>query len=180
MGRDPRPLLDAVAALAGEPLPAFQVEFVGRTDHPPGSDLLADARKRGVEDLVVCRPQVSYEQSLADMTSADLLLLLESPSRNLGVPAKLYEYIGAGRPILALSGGSPDLETILRDSGAPYRLVPCQDVPAIRAALAELIRGVRAGSLPPASEEARKQFTREALSRRLAEMLDGLIAKGAP
>ena len=37
------------------------------------------------------------------MVQADVLLLLDTPGRQAGVPAKLYEYIGAGRPILALA-----------------------------------------------------------------------------
>jgi glycosyltransferase involved in cell wall biosynthesis len=180
MGRDPRPILDAVAGLTADSLPPFQLEFVGRTEYAPGTNPLTEAQKRGVQDRLVCRPQIGYEGALAEMCSADVLLLLEPPDRDLGVPAKLYEYLGAGRPILAATGGSPDLKAILEESNAPHRLVPCLDVPAIRTAMADLIRGVRSGAIRPASEDARKKFSRETLTRRLAEMLDGLRRKEQP
>ncbi len=178
MGRDPGPILDAVAGMSAESLPPFQLEFIGRTVYGSGNSAQIEAEKRGVQDRVLCRPQMSYEASLAEMCAADVLLLLEPPNRDLGVPAKLYEYLGAGRPILAASGGSPDLQTILTESNAPHRLVSCQDVPAIRTALAELVQGVRSGTIRPAPEEARKRFSRETLTGRLAQMLDGLRKRG--
>jgi glycosyltransferase involved in cell wall biosynthesis len=174
MGRDPRPILDAVAAIGPGEAPPFVIEFFGRTNYAPGADLLADARQRGVADRVVCGEQVSYRESLARMKAADVLLLMEPPGRNLGVPAKLFEYVGAGRPILAATGGSPDLEAVLKQSGAPCRLVGSTDVAAIRRALLELIHGVAAGAIAPGPEEGKKAFTREAMAGRLAAILDEL------
>ena len=170
MGRDPRPVLDAVASIGPGAAPPFELEFLGRT----GSGLAADARERGVADRVRCGGQVGYREALAKMRNADVLLLLEPPDRDVGVPAKLFEYLGAGRPILAAAGTSPDLAAVLAESGAPHRLVGSTDVPAIRRALLELINGVASGAIAAGPDEARRRFTREAMAGRLAAMLDGL------
>jgi glycosyltransferase involved in cell wall biosynthesis len=177
MGRDPRPFLDAIAAVGPGDAPPFEVEFFGRTSYAPGSDLMADARARGVQDRVRCGAQVSYQEALERMRAADVLLLMEPPGRDVGVPAKLFEYVGAARPILAVAGTSPDLAAVLKQSGAPHRLVGSTDVPAIRQALVELVKGVAAGTITPGPEEARRRFTREAVAGQLAGMLDGLVRK---
>src|SRR5262249_32488454 len=126
-GRDPRPILDAVAAIPPNTLPPFRFEFLGRTEYEKGADLPAEARKRGVEPAIVCRGQVSYPAVLRAMCEAALLLLIDSPNRKIGVPAKLYEYLGAGRPILATGEEGGDLAAVLSASGVPYALAPCQD-----------------------------------------------------
>src|SRR5205823_95309 len=105
---------------------------------------------------------------------ADLLLLLDAPGRRIGVPAKLYEYLGAGRPVLAIGEADGDLATILRESGVPHRLVPPNDVARQREALLELVRGVASGELSP-GPEVRQRFSREALAGQLAGMLDRLL-----
>jgi glycosyltransferase involved in cell wall biosynthesis len=174
MGRDPRPVLDAVAGVGPREAPPFEVEFLGRTDYAAGSDLAADVRERGVAGRVRCGGQVGYQEALAKMRNADVLLLLEPPDRDVGVPAKLFEYLGAGRPILAAAGTSPDLAAVLAQSGAPHRLVGSTDVPAIRRALVELISGVASGAIAAGPEEGRRRFTREAMAGRLAATLDGL------
>jgi len=49
------------------------------------------------------------------------------------VPAKLYEYLGAGQPILALAEPDSDIAWALRGkSGVLHRIVPPRDAPAIK------------------------------------------------
>ena len=55
------------------------------------------------------------------MVGADVLLLLDSPGHRVGVPAKLYEFVGAGRPILALAEFDSDVAWVLRESEVPHR-----------------------------------------------------------
>lgn len=173
-GRDPRPILDAVAGIEPGSVPAFQMEFFGRTNYSRGADLAQDAVQRGLKDTILCRGQVTYRQSLEEMARADVLLLMDTPHRLIGVPAKLYEYLGAGRPVLATGETNGDLAAILKESGVPFRIAGPNDPAAIRSAIVELVRGIAGGSLPPIQDEARRQFTREALAGRLASLFDSL------
>jgi glycosyltransferase involved in cell wall biosynthesis len=169
VGRDPRPILDAVAGIAPGSVPPFRFEFLGRT-----ADLATDAQRRGLSEAIVCRGQVTYRQTLDEMVGADVLLLMDTLDRHIGVPAKLYEYLGAGRPVLATGESGGDLAAVLGESGVPFRIARPNDPAAIRSAVVEMVRGVADHTLPAVRDEARRQFTREALAGRLAALLDTL------
>jgi glycosyltransferase involved in cell wall biosynthesis len=174
VGRDPRPLLDAIGGIPTEGVPPFRVEFLGRTEYLKGADLAAEVRQRGLDARVLCRGQMSYQESLTEMCQADILLLLDTPGRKIGVPAKLYEYLGAGRPILATAEDDGDMAAILRESGVPYRLAPTGDVPRIRQALLDTVNGVAGGQMHGSADVVRQRFSREALAGKLAEMLNAV------
>ena len=63
------------------------------------------------------------------MQTADYLLLLDINDRALGlqVPAKLFEYIQIGRPILAFTGRHSPVERILEQSGIPHACIHPDD-----------------------------------------------------
>ena len=172
-GRDPRPLLDALAQLRGERI-AVQVDFLGRQTEQV-VDLPMEIQQRGLADSVFLREQVPYAEAIQQMMQADLLLLVHAPGYRVGVPAKLYEYLGAGRPILALAELDSDIAWVLRESGVLHRVAPPRDVPAIKQALVELTREVRAGCPAPANRDALQQFTRERMAQRFAECLDRCV-----
>jgi glycosyltransferase involved in cell wall biosynthesis len=171
VGRDPRPLLDAVRTLAADKTPEFRVEFLGRVEYSPGADLMSDARQRGVEPWIAVRGQVSYEQTLREMCAADILLLMDTPGRVMGVPAKLFEYLGAARPILAMGEPDGDLAIILQASGVPYRIAPPNDVAAIREALISLLQMIVREPRNAVVSAARLRFSRNRIAEHLAAML---------
>jgi glycosyltransferase involved in cell wall biosynthesis len=179
-GREPRPFLDAVKALTagqgGASLP-LDVRFFGP---PPenGLDLAAEVERRGLTDHVTLGGQVGYARALREMAGADILLLLDSPGRSVGVPAKLYEYIGAGRPVLALGEHGGDLERALIESGIPHRIAPLGDAAGVATALSALAAEARSGARTGVRREAHV-FSREALTGRLAALLDGIVPNGA-
>lgn len=176
LGRDPRPLFDALRGLladwpAGRPPP--RVRFLGDMGfNSTGVDLAGEARARGLEGVVALEGQVPHRASLQAMVDADALLLLDAPGRRIGVPAKLYEYLGAGRPVLALAEPDGDTAAVLRAGEVPHRLAPIGDAAAIGRAL----RGLLAEGPGAAPGAGRLEFTRERLAGRLAEYLDGIAA----
>lgn len=173
LGRDPRPLLDVLAEINQKPSPRpVRLCLFGISEDPT---LAADLRVRGLGDAVRIGGQVPYAQALAAVRQAGVLLLMDTPGRRLGVPAKLYEYIGAGRPILALGGLGGDLEWVLRKSGCPHRIAAPSDRDAIRRALLELSAEVSACTPHPPAVPHANEFTRETLAGRLADTLDRCV-----
>jgi glycosyltransferase involved in cell wall biosynthesis len=170
-GRDPGPLLDALRDLPPN-TPAFRVDFLGRTKYRDGLDLDEEVRRRHLEATVRGIGQLGYHESIQAMCEADILLLLDSAGRKIGVPAKVYEYLGAGRPILALGEPDGDLAAVLADSGVPHRIASPNDSAAIRSALLDLVTAVAENRLPTGDPQKRLQFTREALAGRLADVLN--------
>src|SRR5262249_10525084 len=140
-------------------------------------DLTAEARRRGLDDRVESVGQVSYEASRCAMANADILLLLDSPGRTVGVPAKLYEYLGAGAAILALTEPDGDAAWVLRESGVLHRIAPPRDVQHIRRAIAELTACIKAGQAARSAPDRLVAFTRESTAAVLANQLDTLLLR---
>jgi len=92
------------------------------------------------------------------------------------VPAKLYEYLGAGRPILALAEPASDIGWVLRESRMLHRIAPPREVPRIKQALVELTREVQLGCPAVPDQDALRQFTRERMAQRAAECLDRSVS----
>jgi glycosyltransferase involved in cell wall biosynthesis len=178
--RDARPLLDALQQLHREPLAGgkpYRLYFLGRSKEN-GLDLSAEIRRRGLEQLVDPGCQVPYGQVLQQLVRAEILLLLDSPGRRMGIPAKLYEYLGAGRPILALAEEDGDVAWALRTSGILHRIAPPRDAPRIKQALVELTVALAAQPNGVPAPERLAVFTRERIAQDLAERLDACVAGG--
>ena len=107
--RSPEPLFQALELLLHR-RPDLEdrilLQLVGGV---PDEMLHSDAARRLPEGMIEYIPGVSYLDSLKYMRNADLLLLIEADVRlNLFVPSKLFDYMGAGRPIIGMAppGGS--------------------------------------------------------------------------
>ena len=167
--RDPRPFLAAVRTwVAGRPAGArpVRVAFFG---HHDSDGLAAVYQSRSLEGVLTIQGQIPYAESLAAMVRSDILLLLDSPRRRIGVPAKLYEYLGAGQPVLALCEADGDTAWVLRESGLPHRIAPPDDPAAILEALVGLASEVEPGRDIVEPGSGRLKFTREMMAHRLAE-----------
>ncbi|GAC1463439.1 MAG: glycosyltransferase family 4 protein [Isosphaeraceae bacterium] len=178
VGRDPRPFLDAVKTLSDDPGPPLEVAFFG----PPAEsnlDLVHEVQARGLSARIKIHGQVPYAQVLREMAGAEILLLMDTPGRKVGVPAKLYEYIGAGRPVLALGEQGGDLARVLAESGVPHQIVPPDDPAAIARALATLAVEAGEGHAELSSRRDPHRFSREAIAGRLASLLNR-CAPGGP
>ncbi len=96
-------LLEAVAWLkAHTPSPpSWRVRCVGGL--PPSN--MRFIREHGLCDVVTVEPRTRHRDALAVMVTSDILLLL-LPNHEGGrkwYPGKLFEYMAAGRPVLALA-----------------------------------------------------------------------------
>jgi glycosyltransferase involved in cell wall biosynthesis len=170
--RDPRPLLDALRDLQAQGGGrGVQLEFLGRLSGHR-FDLAQEVRDRSMENAVHIAEMVPYTEALERMMRADILLIVNSPGYRIGVPAKLYEYLGAGRAILALAELDSDIAWVLRESGVLHRIAPPLDVPRIKQAVVELVEAVQSGVPAVPNPAALEQFTRERMARKFAECLD--------
>jgi hypothetical protein len=113
--RDPSPLFEAISRL-GEARQAVRVRFHG-TDPAHVRPL---AERTGVGSQVEVLPPVPFRQAIALQREADVLLLLRwaDESERGVVPGKLFEYIGARRPILCLGLEGGSVAEIIREREA--------------------------------------------------------------
>jgi hypothetical protein len=159
-------------------MPTLQVDIIGSPDTTVNVREEIDRRNLGA--VVQLPGHIPYDETLRAMVSADALLLVDQAGRRKGVPAKLYEYLGAGRPILALVEPDSDSSWVLAESGVPHHTASPSDPQAIRQALVKLVAELRTGQgRSRGAPEGRLAFTRESLTRKLAGILDGCAAARA-
>ena len=142
--RDPTQLLAALGKLnaAGVLHPTdLRIRF---RDSKNDRYLTELAKAHGAQDFIEVCPAVPYREALAEMMAVDALLVLQASNCNDQIPAKVYEYLRAGKPILALTDPAGDTAGALRLAGLNdiVRLDAAQD---IAHALPPLVRGWRLG-----------------------------------
>jgi glycosyltransferase involved in cell wall biosynthesis len=146
--RNPAILFHALAAAVacGELDPAtFRLRFLGRIGIS-SVDLPALARELGLGDVVEFVSHVPRRASLQQMLDASALLIVQ-PVTTVSIPAKLYEYMAAGRPILALAQPGGETAALVERSGAGI-VVPAEDEAAVTAGLVSVMRLARSGFTP--------------------------------
>ncbi|WP_201447556.1 glycosyltransferase [Massilia puerhi] len=170
-GRDPEPFLVALAALkAAGRIDAASLRVVLRA---PGdiNGTRAKVTRQGVDDIVSVLPPVPYREALAEMMSADALLLFQGTPFNSQVPAKVYEYFRARKPILGLVDPAGETASILREAGFDG-IVATDQTDAIVDALDRFIPEVRGGSAYVASDAVVARSTRTHKAGELAVLFD--------
>lgn len=165
--RDPRPFFAAVAGLkqSGEITPnnlAVVLRATGCDNHHR-----ALMREYDIEDIVRLEPSVAYREALREMLCADGLLLFQAAMCNHQIPAKLYEYLRAGPPVLALTDAAGDTATTLRQAGVG-ELADLADEADIRAHLRTFLAGLRGGALQRTPRDRAAGHSRLARTAELA------------
>ena len=113
--RDPSPLFQAVASL-GEFVANVRIAFYGR--YLGVVDSLA--QRYGIRDCVEIHEPVPHREALRIQAEADLLLLLlwDNPRERGSFTGKVFEYLGARRPILAVGPADNVASTLILERKA--------------------------------------------------------------
>ena len=129
------------------------------------------AAQHGVQALIETLPPLPYRQALAEMLRADALLAMQGENCNEQVPAKVYEYLRAKRPILCLADPIGDTAAVMRSAGVEA-IAKLESVDDIASLLPGFLQAVGDGSarLPP--DEAVSRASRMQRTAMLAGMLD--------
>jgi hypothetical protein len=171
--RNPVPLLQACTDLLQEGRirpDDLCLRFVGAWDVV---DARCEALARGLERLGVLRREepMSRGACLAEMSRSQCLLALQGEFP-LQIPAKLYEYVATGRPILVIGGEGATAALIQNE-----RLGVCwpNRSAIIKEELGSLIEGRT--SIEAASSRDLQRFHYRALTGQLADVLNLVVAK---
>lgn len=131
-GRSPLAILQSFARLRerGEPAAAhIRFSLIGPIVDGQMDPALCE---RAVADgwLTMTGGSVSKAEALRATEEADGLLLLQ-PESDLQIPAKLFEYIGIGRPVLALVPPNSAVEFVLKGAEVPNVCIYKDDPPDV-------------------------------------------------
>ncbi len=188
--RDPMPLLRAVRVAFDngwlDP-ERTRVRLIGTGPYGDAPAFRRQLAAVGLGDrLEILSQRMPYLEALGYAAGSDVLVVLSEPLGDsvkaqrvrawsaMQVPAKVYEYLRMGRPILALVSGGAVAELLDQTQGGTT--VAPGDVPAIARALGELYRQrTRAPTRLPPARPPVQAYERRALSQRLAEVLETLV-----
>jgi glycosyltransferase involved in cell wall biosynthesis len=135
-------------------------------------DHLRLIRSLDLQDCVITTGYLDHAHCVEQLLSSDVLWLMLTNDRQS--PGKLYEYLGARKPILACI---PDgfLRQTVADSGAGVSVHP-DDVDGIAAAILRFYEQFSRGTLPKPREDVVSRFNRVDLTRELS-VIFGFLAE---
>ncbi len=175
--RTPRPFLTAFAALLHDRpdlRERVQAAFLGDL-RPPDREW---ALGLGLGPALAIEGFRPHAEAVAAMRAADALVLLVPRAGGRGlsvVSGKVYEYLAAERPIIALVPPEGDAAALLRETGSAWIADP-DDEAAIGTAVAEAVGAWEADRLGERrlTPEWRERLDRRTRARELAELLQSV------
>jgi glycosyltransferase involved in cell wall biosynthesis len=167
-GSEPEPLLRALANVLADPaLPRVRLVLAGPMTSAD-SDLI---ERTGVADAVTRLGVIDRAEALALQRSADALVLITSRHASVAT-GKLFEYLGAGRPIVALAENN-EAARIIGETNTGVA-VPPDDVDAIATAIRHVTSGELAATYSPRNL---KHFTYPGPADAMLEVIEEAIAR---
>ncbi len=150
----------------------FKVRF-----RAPGDEahVQQQAARFGVTDFVEVAPPVSHRAALQEMLEATSLLLMQGPRFDRQVPAKAYEYLRSGRPVLTLASKFSESARLMADYGSPY-IAEIDSSAEIAVFLERLILDIEANQTVAAHRGKASRFDRRSQTGFLADVL-GRVAE---
>lgn len=166
--RTMRPVLEALAEGFGPGTRGLVLRVFGELD--PAARAFLDAHP--LPGRVQIEARVDAAELTGHLRGADGLLLLVGDTHHT-VPAKLFDYMAAGRPVVGVGPADGAAARVMAECGlGPW----CADRPALIAAL----RSVAARAVPwdPAPDRIR-QYSADVMAERVAAALDRAVGRSS-
>jgi len=155
----------------------IQVLFAG----PPNKQTADLVKELGLQNVVKLLGYVSHQESLKLMVNSDVLLIViaaeESYNEKIGplmIPGKVFEYLGAKRPMLALvpCGATKDLIKSTKTG----IIAPPNDINYIKKAIFEMFQKWERANLKSVESDISK-YNRKKLTEKLAAVFQRFCSK---
>lgn len=172
--QDITPLLKALAQINAEQ-EEVRLHLYGRNME----ETVARAHALGVAPYVVDHGTVPHREALAAQRNADALLLLSwnDPNESGVFTGKLFEYLGARRPILAVGTARNVANDLIVERRAGHVSGRVQEIVAVLRQLRHEMRDGGIADLPPAAGAG---FTRREQAQKLRQVLLSAIGSTPP
>ena len=133
----------------------------------------------GLEDQFVIEDPVLPEQAGPVMKKADLLFLSTSLDRKNIIPAKLWDYLPIGKPILSIAP-NPEIKTILEETGAgrQFGVDQVEEIAQYLESLADEKKEKGSIGIDEQSAQKVEKYSAEQATKKLAEIMDKLTGHG--
>ena len=148
----------------------LSIKLIGQVDH----SIFENIEKHGLLPYLNHITFLSHKDALVELQKSQLLLLpINDTPNSLGVvPGKIYEYLGARRPIIGVGPTNGDSATILKDSGAG-NMFPYTDQEGIKRQIDENFKLYSENNLTVSDGEI-KLYSRQAMAKSYADLLENI------
>lgn len=146
----------------------FQLVLVGNVS----ADIKASMDSAKLTSYLKVVGSVTHNEAVIYQRKTQVLLLIEANTTEASyiIPGKLFEYINANRPILALGPKQSDIPSILKDTQTG-RYFDYENETALKIHILELFENYKTNSLSVASKDI-ERFSRKNCTKQLAEVLN--------
>lgn len=152
------------------------LQFIGRF----GAEVRAMFDDTVLRDAILVREYLPHGESIRALCASDALLMIvdDFTGNEEIVPGKVFEYLGARRPVIALAPEGAVAE-LIRETGSGA-VAPSADIDGIGKIFVDYFNGWKRGEIPVAEDaDSIRRYERRAVTGRLAEILDGVCARRA-
>jgi glycosyltransferase involved in cell wall biosynthesis len=171
--RNPKDLWKVLSEIASENA-TFKNDLKLKFAGVVSNDIVSSISEFGLIDNCEFLGYVSHSEALQLQYNSQVLLLIEinSPETRSIIPGKLFEYLAAHRPILALGPIGSDIQEILDETngGQFYNYL---ENTLLKNYILELYADFRRGSLSVSSKGIEK-YSRRELTREMAKVIEEL------
>nr|WP_320013639.1 glycosyltransferase [uncultured Desulfobacter sp.] len=167
-GRNPQTFLTALKSYLDENADDIQVIFRGCGNESGIKNTISNF---GMKDFVSTGSSVSYAEAIKEMMQSELLLLFQGAVYNKQIPAKVYEYIRSGRPILAMIDKSGETAQFLENWEGVY-IADIKSPETIKKAIIQAINDLKLKTKVTRKKEDYSLLSRAEGSKKLADILN--------
>ncbi len=175
--RNPIELWEAIHVLGKEEpglKDKLKINLVGLVD----TGIKEDITKLGLDKNVTFSGSVDRKKALSFAANSKVLLLVLNRQENAAgrIPGKFFEYLAAGRPILAIGPAQSDVAEILAKTQSGY-YCNFDDVAATKSALQALYHQFLQNTLSATSPDAIQTYANEKITGQLVDILNVISKK---
>jgi glycosyltransferase involved in cell wall biosynthesis len=149
----------------------LQLRFIGKTD----AAIVSDIKKNNLIDFLRLEDHFPHDELpyLQQQAAVLLLCINRIPNARYILTGKVFEYLASGKPILAICPEDSDVAKIIKDTQSGF-IVPFGEKEKLKKTLSQLFDRFSKDGLA-ANTKGAEAFSRQELSRRLADIFNKLI-----
>ena len=148
----------------------LEIRLIGPLDHA----ITVSLEQYGLLKYVNKTDFMPHSEAIKNLCNSQVLLLPINNTPNAGgvLPGKLYEYLGAQRPIICITEGNTDSARIMHESGAAS-ICGYNDVPLMEIIVFDLLAAFQAGNNTVPKNNIEK-FSRKNLCGQFCDLLNSI------
>ena len=169
--RDPSHFFESISQLKSEKIISSENLTITLRACGHENDYKKIVADKNIADIIEFKPSIPYSDAIKEMLLTDGLLIFQGYTSNPAIPAKLYEYLRARRPILALADRHGDTAKLLANLGMNH-IAALDNCNEIKEQVANLISSINAKEFVVLDNSVINNYSRRHTAHLLSKICD--------